>query len=710
MRYHPTLGLVIENLTGHDVTDIADIQRILDYAFKRRAASGSSGEQSSRQHHCLTLVIERYARAHLPAPCSVGAGSCSPRSPNLRGVGSDAVFPSRSRPASLSPGAAGSPQQRMRDAFGLEASASVATAAPAAAAQESSPVAKVARCAPHGTTRHDRAALPILQLTTLNFIDLAGFDAGTLQAAQGQKDQSGGPAAGGAEDERVPVNRALAHLLRCISDLPQLQQRAELAKASGRAGMGAAGGSCASPRKFSPVKDMLPSFGEPPPLPGRKSTRYDLLQKQAGGVDVEQLVSGGLFREHKLTMLLAHALGGNCRTTVLATVEVGDDLLALQRSLRIAESCRGIRTHTTPNAIRDFPDHDSLLDRLFSDMRILQKQLQRGGNGGRMTNDHVLMSQLLADDVLWFAERSQREVLRMGARTVSNRLPANVVEVTDKVPPEWLLLGKRTASRTTSPQSTANSFEVKIENSVHHNKPFLLNRHEDKMLDRLLMFPLGNERTTVIAWRPPSSTCSSTSRWSAALTCRSEDDYIVGEQEEREADKIDFLLPMPWSCLPSQHGYAEESFLDPAVGFPIGTRLRDVAVELTMFFDPGCGEVECFGVRPILRTHLSGHATARDYAEHERTEEELHRAGKVVELLHPRATAGRHSPSEKDVLNLAGLRFELRAPRGHCFAAETLHRVRFDENTFADTVQRFGHLSAVELHRNPRSRGAADHL
>lgn len=62
LRYHPSLGLLVEGLTNYEVEGVEDVQKMLDFAFKLRALRG--GEAAG--HTVLSFFLERYARVFLP--------------------------------------------------------------------------------------------------------------------------------------------------------------------------------------------------------------------------------------------------------------------------------------------------------------------------------------------------------------------------------------------------------------------------------------------------------------------------------------------------------------------------------------------------------------------------------------------------------------------------------------------------------------------
>lgn len=110
------------------------------------------------------------------------------------------------------------------------------------------------------------------------------------------------------------------------------------------------------------------------------------------------------FRETKLGMLLGHAFSGNARTTCLVAVKPNLSAETLH-TLQFAQICRSVCLKAVPNLVQQ-RTRDQLLDKIFGDIRNLQLTLQRGGSGGRVTGTHMLVYNLLADDILAFNEQA----------------------------------------------------------------------------------------------------------------------------------------------------------------------------------------------------------------------------------------------------------------------------------------------------------------
>ncbi|CAD7923223.1 unnamed protein product [Amoebophrya sp. A120] len=671
IRYRPSAGLVVENLARHDIDSIGDVQRILDYAFKSRALSG----WKRTAHTYLTFLVERYARSHLPMSCSgspvkgeeevvaelpvhppskipkpvrksrreefreafgVENSSCSvetvsPKSPSgaassLLGDGPGTSFFSDAPATAFGGGSSSSTANKHSASCGNSMQGSAAGGpGPGPATAKKQPQAKIKSTSLTTTSTFLSKAVvsrssnvstptsppPILQVASLTFVDLAGHDSSTSSRSCDNYDHE---------------DIALTKLSECIQQLPQHKHRVQLAQREKQV----------VHSRTSPLKDLLPSFGAPPPLPGKKSSRYNSVSSalsspkktnstsvsaspQSAKMNKDRAASSSFhlasptsagtnkndesflscnsqgssqffptmnsianynpacststtqqsqsdldhflpaYREHKLLMLLAHALSGNCRTVVFATMKANLSAATID-TLHFTHHCRQNCNAISPNNCWD-SGREQLLDRLFGDMRILQKELQKGGSGGKRTADHVLISQLLAEDVLAFAEQSVKsprkvEQLRSGmlmntktnsasgtaeesaphddsslsrltttksrfeiesvklleslaAESVANQLPENIVQATGKVP-KWTTTGlthpEADCRATAAAANLSNSFEARSVNAhedhegINHkaDRPFLLNLHPDRMLDRLLKFPLGDKRVSKV--------------------------------------------------------------------------------------------------------------------------------------------------------------------------------------------------------------------
>ncbi|GLC49371.1 hypothetical protein PLESTB_000212300 [Pleodorina starrii] len=89
------------------------------------------------------------------------------------------------------------------------------------------------------------------------------------------------------------------------------------------------------------------------------------------------------YRDSRLTHLLQDSLGGNCRTTVLATLSPSVDAFEESCStLRFADRARAIANNPVVNASRDMGSILALKEREIQRLRSMLSQLTGGGGGG----------------------------------------------------------------------------------------------------------------------------------------------------------------------------------------------------------------------------------------------------------------------------------------------------------------------------------------